>query len=330
VLPRYLPFAGTIVEKLGMMISRWLLGFVLCYYSSYLLFGTLPAVPETKLENVAPGVWFRQGEANLGYCNHIFIEMKDYFIVADANYPDGARAAMIDLQKLSHKPVRFVFDTHHHRDHAYGNLIWTQHHATTFAFRGVADEMNRYEPQRWLDTAKSRADVAALHLVDPPRPQLTFEASPFILKDETREVQFHFLGWGHTRGDGYVWLPKEKVLCTGDAVVNGPRNKLLDAYIANWPRVLGKALEFKPEHVLPGHGPAGGSELLTGQKRFLEDLYIAVLRQVRQGVTPNQTNIHLPKEDSNWVPESLASDIDATYGEIFHGVPAGALEHTWH
>ena len=59
------------------------------------------------------------------------------------------------------------------------------------------------------------------------------------------------------------------MLCTGDAAVNGPRNKLLDANIANWPDVLDKALALKPLDVLPGHGAAGGPEILTGQPRFL-------------------------------------------------------------
>ena len=50
-------------------------------------------------------------------------------------------------------------------------------------------------------------------------------------------MEFHFLGWAHTRGDGFVYLPKEKILCTGDAVVNGPYNYMGDGNSANWPNV---------------------------------------------------------------------------------------------
>ena len=46
--------------------------------------------------------------------------------------------------------------------------------------------------------------------------------------------------------------------------MNGPRNKLLDANIANWPDVLDKALALKPLHVLPGHGAAGGAGDIVG------------------------------------------------------------------
>ncbi|MHB1023802.1 MAG: MBL fold metallo-hydrolase [Acidobacteriaceae bacterium] len=280
-------------------------------------------------QQIAPGVWFLLGDAHKGYCNNIVIEMKDYLIVIDANYPGRARELVKEVKQLSPKPVRYVFDTHAHRDHAYGNPIWTAAGATTFAYQGVVDEMNRYEPARWLATAAEREDVRSLHLQNAPRPQRTFRKSPFILKDSTREVRFYFLGWGHTRGDGYAWLPKERILCTGDGVVNGPRNKLLDANIANWPRVITKAMRFKPLYVLPGHGPAGGPELLVGQRSFLLDLYAAVAAQIRQGKTPAEMQIHLPERDQNWVPKSLTQDVQTVYAEITQHKPAGDIPHVW-
>ncbi len=113
--------------------------------------------------SVAKGVWFREGDIkNLGHCNNVIIEMKDYLIVVDANFPSGALAAMADAKKVSPKPVKYVFDTHHHGDHAYANAIWTEAGATTLAYQGVVDEMNRYEPARWLETAKHRKDVGDL------------------------------------------------------------------------------------------------------------------------------------------------------------------------
>ncbi len=280
-------------------------------------------------QKIADGVWFLPGDASKGYCNNIVIEMKDYLIVIDANYPGRARELIQQIHQLSPKPVRFVFDTHAHRDHSYGNILWTQAGATTFAYQGVDDEMDRYEPTRWQTTAAQREDVRALNLTDAPRPQLVFRESPFILKDATREVQFYFLGWAHTRGDGFVWLPKERILSTGDAAVNGPRNKLWDANLANWPKVLDKALAFAPLYVLPGHGAAGGPEILTGQRDFLLDLYAAVKRQVEQGKTLAQMTLALPPRNQNWIPKDLSQDFAITYSEITQHKPAGDLPHVW-
>ena len=255
---------------------------------------------------IAPGVWFLLGDASKGYSNTAVIEMNDYLIVVDANYPARARELMVELKQLSPKPVRYVFDTHAHGDHSYGNSIWTAAGATTLAYYKVVAEMDRYEPARWQAAEAKREDVRDLHQDDVQHPQMTFRKSPFILKDATREVDFLYLGWGHTQGDGYVWLPKERVLCTGDAAVNGPRNKLWDANMANWPRVLSKAMLLQPLFVLPGHGDAGGIEILFGQRQFLLDLYSAVMKQAREGKTPTEMSIQLPSGDRNWIPKDIS------------------------
>ena len=294
------------------------------------------AQPNT-VKQIAPGVWFREGDLkNMGHCNNIIIEMKDYLIVVDANFPSGARLAMEDAHKVSTKPVKYVFDTHHHGDHAYGNPVWTKAGATTLAYVGVVEEMKRDEPGRWQAAAKARKDVAELNLPTAEPPRQTFSARTFTLKDSTRTVEFRFLGWAHTRGDGFVWLPKEKILCTGDAVANGPHNAVMDANMANWPKVVEEAMKLKPEHVLPGHGAPGGPEVLTGQRDFFVEMYKSVQASVKSGkklediVTlrngaPAATSVRLPQSVQNWVGPSLPVQVKATYDEITQGKPAGAL-----
>src|SRR5580704_10015963 len=76
------------------------------------------------VKEIAPGVWFREGEMGTGHCNNIIIEMIDYLIIVDANYPSGARALLADVPKVSAKPIKYVIDTHHHADHAYGNPLF--------------------------------------------------------------------------------------------------------------------------------------------------------------------------------------------------------------
>jgi cyclase len=277
----------------------------------------------------APGVWFLLGDASKGYINTVVIEMKSYLIVVDANYPGRAKELLVEIPKLSPKPVRYVFDTHQHGDHAYGNSVWTKAGATTLAYVGVTEEMNRYEPERWRAAEAKREDVRALGEADVERPKQTFRGDEYVLQDGEREVRFLHLGWGHTRGDGFVWLPKERVLCTGDAAVNGARNKLWDANLAEWPRVLDKAIALGPEQVLPGHGDAGGAEILRGQRLFLVDLVAAVTRQRDAGVPLDRMAMVLPARDEHWVPKSLEQDFGIVDAELAAGRPAGSLPHEW-
>ncbi|HLK66336.1 MAG TPA: MBL fold metallo-hydrolase [Bryobacteraceae bacterium] len=292
-----------------------------------LLVSRSDANPET-LRIIAPGVWFREGDMQQGHCNNVLIEMKDYFIVVDANYPSGAHGAMADVKRLSPKPVKYVFDTHHHGDHLYGNVVWTQAGSTTMAFKQVADELKRFEPQRWLAAAKTRADVAETKRDAPEPPQKDINEEMFVLNDGARRVEFHHYGWAHTRGDGFVYIPKDQVLCTGDAAVNGPYNNTADANIGNWPTVLHSAEKLKVKFVLPGHGLPAGRELLTGQAQFMSELYKSVKAGIDQGkkVEELQSSIRLPASVSDWVGEnSLKQQIKDAFAEISQGKPRGDI-----
>jgi glyoxylase-like metal-dependent hydrolase (beta-lactamase superfamily II) len=284
-------------------------------------------------QKINSGVWFLLGDASKGYSNTVVIEMRDYLIVVDANYPGRAHELLAITKELSPKPVRYVFDTHAHGDHSYGNSVWTAAGATTVAFAGVTSEMNRWEPTRWRNALPKRPDLQATGETDVQRPQMSISGDKLVLSDGAREVDFLFLGWGHTPGDGYVWLPHERILATGDAAVNGPRNKLLDANLANWPVALEKAIALAPEHVLPGHGDAGGIEILRGQREFLLDLYSAVKQQTDAGKKPAEMQIELPKGDQWWFPDSRPElrqqDIETVYLEITSHRPAGAVPHEW-
>jgi glyoxylase-like metal-dependent hydrolase (beta-lactamase superfamily II) len=278
-----------------------------------------------QVKLVVPGIWFREGDMSQGHCNNVIIEMKDYLVVVDANYPSGAHLTMNECKRISDKPVKYVFDTHHHGDHLYGNPVWTAAGATTLAYVGVADELKRYEPGRWQAAMKSRADVRDTKLDAPQPPLQTFDKSPFVLKDSTREVRFYHFGWAHTRGDGFVYLPKEKVLCTGDAVVNGPHNNTTDANIGNWPNVIRAAERLDVQYVLPGHGETGGKELLEGQAQFLINLHKAVDAAIKDGKKPEGLTIKLPDSVKNWVGNSLDGQVKDTYAEITAKKPRGDL-----
>src|SRR5438094_947940 len=68
-------------------------------------------------------------------------------------------------------------------------------------------------PKQWADAARTRKDIAASELkgVDIP-----FDET-YALDDGTQRVEFRFLGHAHTPGDAVAYLPKHKILCTGDA-----------------------------------------------------------------------------------------------------------------
>ncbi|MEO7652088.1 MAG: MBL fold metallo-hydrolase, partial [Bryobacteraceae bacterium] len=179
-------------------------------------------------------------------------------------------------------------------------------------------------------------DVAAVNAASVEPPRQTFDKSPFVLEDSTRRVEFHFFGWAHTRGDGFVYLPKEQVICTGDAVTNGPYNYTADANIGNWPNVARAAQKLKVAHVLPGHGVPGGKEVLAGEERFMVELHKAVKSAIASGKKlddlvemkngePSKAKLQLPASVKHWVGEFLAAQVRDTYEEIAQNKPRGEI-----
>jgi cyclase len=88
-----------------------------------------------------------------------------------------------------------------------------------------------------------------------------------------REIRLLYLGHGHTGGDIVVYLPKEKVLCSGDLLVHDVAN-LIDGYVNEWPDALEKLKPIDFVDVIPGHGdPFKGKERIDWFQSYLRDLW---------------------------------------------------------
>jgi cyclase len=279
-----------------------------------------------QVQKVGDDVYFHEGEiARSGHCNNGWIIFEDYVVVIDANFPSGARVILPKIKALTDKPIRFAFDTHHHGDHAYGNHVWVENGATPVAHVGVLEEMKKYEtglfgenPGRWEDTAKTRKDVAEGRL---KAPTLLYRTE-MIFDDGKHRVELLHFGVAHTHGDGFAWLPKERILFTGDACVNGPYNFTGDGDIGQWIQTLEAVKKLGAKIVCPGHGPVGGPELLDDQQAF----FIALKDEVKKYASkePAQVEAAVPtimsalkknERIARYVGNSLLAQVEKAFVE---------------
>jgi cyclase len=229
-----------------------------------------------QVRELAPGVYFHEGDLKgHGHCNNGWIVFADYVLVIDGNFPSGAKEILPKIKAVTDKPIRFAFDTHHHGDHAYGNLTWVENGAVPIAHTGVLEEMMKYEtgyfggkPGRWEEEAKKRPDVAQSKLKPPT---LLFQHE-MIFDDGQHRVELLHFGTAHTHGDGWAWLPKERILFTGDACVNGPYNFTGDGNIGEWIKTLDGVGKLGAKTVCPGHGELGTGDLLADQQAYFVEL----------------------------------------------------------
>jgi cyclase len=280
------------------------------------------------VQEVAPGVYFHQGDLRRGHSNNGWIVFSDFVLVIEANFPSGAQVVMPKIKATADKPVKFAFNTHHHGDHAYGNQLWADAGATIVASEGALTEMRAAEtgffggaPGRWEGAAKNRPDVAATKL----KPPVLLFPRDMVFDDGTRRVELKWLGVAHTKGDGFVWLPKERILFTGDACVNGPHNYLADGEVTEWIKTLEAVKALRPLKVVPGHGPIAGPEVLADQQRYLAELLQRMRAHHQAGRTPAEVKAALPElatelkkieTIARYVPANLAAQAEKVWREV--------------
>lgn len=261
-----------------------------------------PSPPEleeaTKEDLLGPDIYFHEGNVSdnaEAVCNNGWIIFADYVLVIDANFPAGAKLIIGKIRALTDKPIRFAFDTHHHGDHAYGNQVYVENGATPVAHTGVIEEMQRYEtgyyenkPGRWEEAVKQRLDLKTTKL----KPPSVLFSKDLIFDDGKHRVELMYLGVSHTHGDAVAWLPKERILFTGDMCVNGPYNYVRDGDVGKWITTLDAAKKLGARTVCPGHGPRSTAGVLEDQQAFFAALREQV-GSVMAGKTPEEAKTQI-------------------------------------
>lgn len=92
-------------------------------------------------------------------------------------------------------------------------------------------------------------DFKGSYLVPPTE---TFR-STLWLADRRVPVELRYFGWANTQGDAVAWLPRQKILASGD-IVTAPMPFGSGSYPTPWIKVLGKLKSLGFRTLIPGHG----------------------------------------------------------------------------
>jgi len=270
-----------------------------------------------KFEKIADGVYYASG--GVGSNNTVIINDNDVLIVDTGTTPQAARNFLADIKMLTDKPVKYVVNTHFHYDHVDGNQIfgpdvqiiahdYVRTAISTFdvlkrepfmtsQMVNVPAQIDRLKQQ--VATEKDAARKATLSMqlsateqnfaqlkeLKATPPTLTY-SSKLVLHRGGREIDLLFLGRGHTGGDTVVFLPKEKIVVTGD-LMESRLAYMGDAFFDEWVTTLSELKKIDFSVVLPGHGiPFADKGLITAYQAYLTDFVGQAGRLKAQGVTP--------------------------------------------
>jgi cyclase len=224
----------------------------------------------------------------------------------DRKLAGAARKILANIRSSTSKPIRYVLNTHWHNDHTYGNCVFVDAGATIVSSTECAQELASKGPAGWNSWNETAHSLEGFRL---EQPALTF-TDRITFDDGAERVEITRVDPSHSKGDAIAYLPKHKILITGDLCVNWAfGNNIGDqgANPENWIRVLDGLLKWDVKLVVPGHGGPVDLEKLRVQRDYLMEIVNGVQSGIRDGKTV----------------DSLARDINLTqYGSF--GVNAAA------
>jgi cyclase len=304
-----------------------------------------------KVHQVAEGVYAVIAQPQRPEnCNSTIILLDDGVLVVDAlSTPSSARALIAQIRLLTDKPVRFVVNTHFHWDHYWGNsafadafpdvrIISTQRTREDMERLGLGNLLISNWSHRipklmeqWKAGLEKETDPAArqamqtridqwsaalpeIQSLHPVLPNLTFKEQ-MILREKSRTVEILWLGPAHTPGDAVVYLPKEKVLISGDLLA-GDTPFLDQVAPYDWIETLNRVAALDFATVIPGHGEVmRGKDRLLLWKTYLGDLMSKISEQYANGASLEEVK----KQLLPWLKEKYASRFDASFDYSVEG-----------
>ena len=272
-----------------------------------------------RFNKVAEGVYHAIGTGALTVVGNssVIVNDDDVIVVDDHVSPAAAWVLLDEIKAITNKPVRTVINTHFHYDHAHGNQIFDKdvaiigHEFTReMLMNGKSVQMPLYRNyvtglpaqienlkqriamesdatrkamlQTQLQSAENNAASQAEFRPSPPN--VTLRTNMTLYRGD-REIQIRFLGRAHTAGDVVVYLPKEKIVMTGDMLTSALSN-MSDAYVNEWVTTLDELKKIDFVTVFPGHGEAFTDKAKIDYfQAYLRDVWTEVSRLKQQGVS---------------------------------------------
>jgi cyclase len=241
--------------------------------------------PPMQVKEVTPGVFMITGNGG----NSTVRVGKDALILVDTKNPGDAVVAELleKIRGISPLPVKYVFITHHHNDHA-GNIVSFLPTAKVVAAQELPPLVKRYTPP---NNARK-----------PSEPNTTYKGKYAAKVKGARVQAFHFAR-AHTGGDTIVYFPDVRVVSVGDELVAATPNTdyPFEGSVLGWQKSMAALLKLKFDFAIPGHGDNAmtRAEVETYAKKW--DTFIERARaEIKAGTPKDQLMAKIKTDDLGW------------------------------
>lgn len=230
----------------------------------------------------------------------VILVTPDGVIATDPINAEAATWLENEISERFGQEIRYVVYSHDHADHISGGEVFDD---TAVAIA--------HENARRTIIGESRPTAV---------PEITF-SDEMTIELGGKTVELAYLGQSHSDNMIVMHFPEERALFTVDfiSVKRLPYQDLGDSYFPEWIEAIKKVEAMDFDILVPGHGPLGTKQDAIDHRRYLEDLYDAVLHAARAGQSLDEMKRTITLEKySDWGQYEawLPMNIEGMYRQV--------------
>ncbi len=219
---------------------------------------------------------------------------RDGIIVGDPINSEAAEWLKNELAQRFGVPVKYVFYSHHHADHASGGEVFADSGAVIVAHKNSAELI------------RSKNIPTAL-------PQVLFDKQ-LTLDLGGKQVNLHYLGANHSEDMIIAEFPQEDAVFAVDfvSVERLPYQTLQGGKFPDWYLSIDALTRLPFTYLVPGHGKVGIKNDAVEHARYLRELENRVARAKAAGLTLEemQNTLKFPRYSDwqnyeEWLPQNI-------------------------
>ncbi|MEO8029427.1 MAG: MBL fold metallo-hydrolase [Gemmatimonadota bacterium] len=265
--------------------------------------------PVTPLGHGVYALMGDTGRGGEGRPNAGFIDSKaGILVVGGLASPAQARADVRAIRTVSRRPIIWLMLYAHHPDMQFGAIVMRKEGARVIAHPDTHVLAIEAGPDQLIadwDGVVGLQEMLGFEYANVPDWPVTDRDS---LQLGGEKVVFIHPGAAHSAGDLMLWLPGQRILFSGDVLMEDGVTMVVDGSSGAMLKALDLIDSLQPRIIVPGHGAmARDPAALTGKTRaYLTDLRQSMGKALDQGLSLRQAIETLPPPDNDR-PVSLAS-----------------------
>ena len=222
------------------------------------------------------------------------IRTGDGLVLVDTGSRESARDTLQVIRRWDSSPINTIVYTHGHIDHTWGARLLDEEadangnaRPRIVAHRNVLGRFQRYDQSQDLNSLIMGRQFNTSGYVFPGehrRPDEVYDDELSLTVGGLHLDLTH--GRGETDDATYVWLPRKRILVSGDFVIwafpNAGNPRKVQRFAPDWASTLRRMQALDPQILVPGHGPVVSSA--TRAARILDDGASALESLVRQAL----------------------------------------------